>query len=187
MTSRPRLPRTRRERGFSSVELAVAFAVVGSLLAVAVPTFLREVRASRFVEPTEGLATIAAGAVAYALTPPGSSAVAAAFPRSVALTPAVPPRGHPAADPDGTWSDPTWRALHFPPTWGRFAFAAGEPHSFSFAFESTLGAAQSTFVATAHGDLDGDGAVSTFEVRGRDTAGGGPVIDPGMYVEAELE
>ncbi len=179
--------RPRLSRGFSAMELAIGFALVGSALAVAVPTFLREVRASRFVEPTEGLAAIAAGAVAYASTSPGSSAISLAFPRSVGLTPSAPPRGHLVADPPGTWADPSWKALRFPPTSGGFAYADGEPHAFAFAFDSTLGVDRSTFVAHAHGDLDGDGAWSTFEVRGHDTATEGPVVEPGMYVEAELE
>lgn len=181
------LARLRRARGFSAMELAIGFALLGSALAVAVPTFVREVRASRFVEPTEGLAAIAAGAVAYASTPPGSSSISTAFPRSVGLTPSVPPRGRLVADPPGTWADPTWKALRFPPSFGGFAYADGEPHAFAFGFDSTLGADRSSFVAHAHADLDGDGVRSTFEVRGHETATEGPVIEPGMYVEAELE
>jgi hypothetical protein len=176
-----------RARGFSAVELATIFAILGSVLGVVVPTFVRELRASRLVEPTECLASIAAGAVSYASRPPGSTAVSQAFPRSVSVTPTAPARGHPAADPPGTWSDPAWRALAFPPAAGSFAFADGEPHSFAFGFDSALGPAESSFVAHAHGDLDGDGARSTFEVRGHANAKDGPVIEPGMYVEAELE
>jgi len=97
------------------------------------------------------------------------------------------PRGRLAADPPGTWSDPTWQALHFPTTTSGFAFADDDPHAFSFAFESALANARSSFIARACGDLDGDGARSTFEVRGHDTQSEGAVIEPGMYVEAPLE
>jgi hypothetical protein len=55
-------------------------------------------------------------------------------------------------------------------------------HSYAFQFDRSEGA----FVAQAHGDLDGDGTTSTFEIRGkcdRDVAS----LVPGLYVESELE
>jgi hypothetical protein len=104
-----------------------------------------------------------------------------------------PPRGKKEADLPGTWDTPTWKALAFRPA------AEGVPHAYAFSFESTSGG--SAFVAQAHGDLDGDGVLSTFEIRGRSgregvsppnaaravVADGQPVVLPGMYVEAELE
>jgi hypothetical protein len=44
-------------------------------------------------------------------------------------------------------------------------------------------------VAHAHGDLDGNGVVSTFELRGHDVEGdpGGAAVEPGLYVEDKLE
>lgn len=178
--SRPLRNRSRtRLRRFTAVEMAVASALVGSLLAIAVPTFVREVRASRFVEPAQGLERIGAAAVAYARTHP----VAQAFPPSAPSTPSAPPRGRCEADPPGTWDQPTWRALDFQPV------PPGTPHCFSFSFDSSLSPARSTFRAQAHGDLDGDGIPSTFEVTGHDIDGdpAGPVLDPGMYVDSEVE
>jgi hypothetical protein len=157
-------------RRLSPVELAVGFAAIGSTLAVAVPTFVREVHASRFVEPLEGLARIGAGAVAYAEQH-------GRFPDSAALTPATPPRGRKEVDPPGTWDAPTWRALSFRPA------AEGAPHAYAFSFEST----GDTFVARARGDLDGDGVFSTFEIRGAARSGEKAAVAPGIYVEAELE
>jgi type II secretory pathway pseudopilin PulG len=175
----------RARRALTVVEAAIAISVLGSLLAVAVPTFIRELHASRFAEPEQGLASIATAACVYAGTQPVASA--AAFPRSVGLTPSSPPRGHLAVDPPGTWSDPTWMALHFPVAADGFAFDDGEPHAFSFAFESTFADGKSTFAADAHGDLDGDGTLSTFEVRGHGGTSGPATTDPDMYVDAELE
>jgi hypothetical protein len=43
------------------------------------------------------------------------------------------------------------------------------------------------FVATAHGDLDGDGVLSTFEVRGERKPGEDARVLPGMYVDREVE
>lgn len=141
---------------------------------------------SRLAEPIAGLGAIGEGALAYAASAP----VERAFPPSVPLTPTRPPRGVLAADPPGTWQAPTWVALHFPPprASGR-AFADGEPHAFAFAFDSALSRARSNFAASAHGDLDGDGIASTFEIRGHVVTGdvAGATVEPGMFVQDELE
>jgi len=158
-------------RRFTPVELAIGVALLGSLLAVAVPAFVREMHASRFVEPTDGLARLAASAVAYADENGGK------LPASAPLTPASPPRGKKEADPPGTWEHPTWKAVAFRPA------PDGVPHAYSFAFE----AQPAGFVAQARGDLDGDGVLSTFEVRGHVRPGEKAAVAPGMYVEAELE
>ncbi len=157
---------------FPPIELALAVSLLGCVAAVAIPTFVREVHASRFVEPTDGLARLRTSAVAYA---EGHGV----FPDSAPLTPAIPPRGKKEADPPNTWDGPTWKALDFR------ASPEGVPHAYAFAFEST----GATFVARARGDLDGDGVLSTFEVRGtaRDGEQEKPHVGPGMYVEAELE
>jgi hypothetical protein len=160
-------------RRFTPVELAIGAALVGSLLAVAVPAFLHELHASRFVEPTDGLARLGVSAVAYA-------EANQRFPDSAPLTPAAPPRGKKEADPPGTWEGATWKALAFRPV------AEGVPHAYAFSFEST--GAGNAFVAQARGDLDGDGILSTFEIRGDVHRGDQkPAVLPGMYVEAELE
>ena len=177
-----------RGRRFAAVELAVAFAVVGSLLAIAIPTFVREVHASRLVEPVDGLKRLGASAAAYGQAhtadgaSPGSRALAA-FPPSAPMTPAVPPRGHCEVDSAGAWDSPTWIALGFRPA------PAGTPHCFAFAFDSVLTPTKSTFRAHAHGDLDGDGLASTFEVTGRYVEGDprGAILDPGMFVDSEVE
>jgi hypothetical protein len=173
--------RSSRSRGrtLTAVEMAIAFALAGSLLAIVVPTFAREIHASRSVEPVDGLHRIGVAAVAYAADRP----VPEAFPPTVTLTPPVVPRGHCEADPPGVWEQPTWRALDFTPS------PDGSPHCFAFQLDSALSPARSTFRAQAHGDLDGDGIASTFEITGHDIAGDpvGAVVDPGMAIDSEVE
>ena len=160
-------------RRFTPIELAIGTALVGSVLAVAVPAFLHELHASRFVEPTDGLARIGAAAIAHAEENQR-------FPDSAPLTPADPPRGQKEADPPGTWEGPTWKALAFRPA------AEGVPHAYAFSFENTGGG--EAFVAQARGDLDGDGVLSLFEIRGdARRSGQRPAVAPGLYVEQELE
>jgi hypothetical protein len=155
-----------------------------------VPAFVRNVHASAFVEPVDGVKAIAEGATTYAK----AHDVPHAYPASAPLTPAVAPRGERLADPAGAWDTPTWKALDFRPV------EEGVPHAFAFAFDATNGAARSTFTATAHGDLDGDGVTSTFQLSGHDQAAAtsapgapappaesGPVIDKSLVLQSELE
>ena len=159
-------------RRFTPVELAIGVALLGSVAAVAIPAFVRELHASRLVEPTDGLARIGAAALTYA-------EANGRFPDSAPLTPASPPRGKKEADPPGTWDTPTWKALAFRPG------TEGAPHAYAFSFDAPKPA--ESFTAQARGDLDGDGILSTFEIKGVIPAGDKPRLLPGMYVEAELE
>ena len=156
-----------------ALEAGIGVAVLGSVLAVAVPTFVRNMSSSRLVEATSGLARIDEHALAYA----SGRACADAFPTSAPLTPAIVPRGKAAVDADpNAWEHPTWKALDFRPV------APNVAHSYAFAFDQKPG----SFIAHAHGDLDGNGTTSTFETHGKCGADGASIA-PGMYVEAEYE
>ncbi|MGK3993386.1 hypothetical protein [Sorangium sp. So ce1024] len=162
-------------RSWSALELSAAFAVGGSVLAVAVPAFFRNLSASKLSEPIEGLDRLVTSAIVYAETKPQEIS----FPPSAPLTPAQVPRGVRAVDPPGSWEHLTWRSLDF---------RIEGPHAFSFQFTSELDASKTMrFVATAHGDLDGDGALSTFEVRGERVPGQSARVLPGMFVDREVE
>jgi hypothetical protein len=160
----------------STVELSVAFGIGGSVLAVAIPAFLHNLSASKLSEPIEGLDRMVTSAMAYAETRPQ----ALSFPPSAPLTPAIVPRGVRLVDPPDSWEHLTWRSLHF---------AYTEPHAFAFQFESAFDPAtqKMIFTATSHGDLDGDGTLSTFEVRGERAPSEHARVLPGMFVDREVE
>ncbi|MEZ4225021.1 MAG: hypothetical protein R3B13_28970 [Polyangiaceae bacterium] len=160
-------------RALGPVEAAATVAVVGSVLATALPSFVRNLHASRLVEPIDGLNRIATRATALAAGRPAN----AAYPGSAPLTPAEVPKGKRVTDPPGTWEHPTWQEL-------QFEFSV--PHSYSFAFESENGDAEARFVAKAHGDLDGDGLRSTFQISGRSAGGSEPGVSP-MEIDREVE
>jgi hypothetical protein len=160
-------------RQLTALETIAIVSVASSVLAATVPAFIANLKASRLSEPVDGLSQIAARASGYAMGRP----VSLAYPTSVALTPSRVPTGQRVIDPIGTWDHPTWRRLDF---------AQLEPHGFAFEFESKLGAERSTFIARAHGDLDGDGITSTFEITGESRANEAPTIGP-LRVYREVE
>jgi hypothetical protein len=153
--------------------VAVAVSLLGSVLAVGAPAFVKNLHASRLVEPVDGINRISARATALAAAQPAQLA----YPASVPQTPEHVPRGAPVVDPPGTWDHPTWRLLDF-------SFTTA--HSYSFYFDSKNEPGHATFHAAAHGDLDGDGLVSTFEISGESKDGAGPVIGP-MESRREVE
>ncbi|HKO53013.1 MAG TPA: hypothetical protein VJV79_35130 [Polyangiaceae bacterium] len=160
-------------RALTPLELAVAVSLTGTVAATMVPTFLRNVHASRLSEPVEGLKRIAAHATLRAAGLPPVSA----YPESAPFTPAITPRGELVLDAPGTWDTPTWRTLDF-------SFDA--PHAYSFAFESSNNDSRSTFIARARGDLDGDGVTSSFAISGSVERGAEPKLQP-LEINREVE
>jgi hypothetical protein len=165
-------------RPISALQLAAAFAVGGSVLAAFVPAFFRNLSASKLSEPIQGLDRIVTHAIAYGDAPGRPDEFA--FPPAAPLTPTQVPRGVSVVDPPEAWEHLTWKSLDF-------GFTG--PHAFSFQFDSGYdpGTRMMRFVATSHGDLDGDGVLSTFEVQGVKLPGQPARVLPGMYIEREVE
>lgn len=160
-------------RPFTPLQAAAAFSLGGSVLAVAIPTFLETSRASRLAEPLDALQRIAERASALAAGAPAELG----YPASAPLTPARVPQGERVLDPVGTWEHPTWR---------RLGFSWDVEHAYSFEFESRYEQGRAVFVARAVGDLDGDGVQSRFEISGETSDDGEPIVYPiRMYREME--
>ncbi|MBX3231646.1 MAG: hypothetical protein KIT84_23535 [Labilithrix sp.] len=157
-------------RRFTPIELAIALSLAGTIAAIAVPTFARELHASRFSEPIDALQRMSTQTISYV-------EVHHELPASAPMTPEAPPRGAKQAYPAEIWEHPTWKALSFQPA------PDGVPIAYAYAFDAHADG----FVAHAHGDLDGDGVLSTFEMRGKAKPGEPLAIEPGLYVESELE
>ncbi|MCL2824612.1 MAG: hypothetical protein FWD57_11525 [Polyangiaceae bacterium] len=161
-------------RATSPVEVALAVAIGASIVAAFMPAFLRNLQASRTSEAVNGLASIGAAAIAGA----ADKELAASFPPPSPLTPSQVPKGIAVRDPDGTWDTPTWTALQF-----RF----DRPHRYAFQFDVVADNTRIWFDATAHGDLNGDGILSTFQISGERRVGEEAKLIPGLYVHREVE
>jgi hypothetical protein len=151
---------------FTAVEAAIAFAICGGAAAAIIPSCLSSLRTRRTSEATEHLDRIAQAAV----TCVNSGKELAPTP----LTPAIVPRGSATSDPPGTWEHPTWRAV---------SFALDEPHWFAYRIDVDPGRA---IKIVAHGDLDGDGVLSTYE-RQVTRDGAKWALSPAVIVTADLE
>lgn len=164
----------------------IVVAILGILAAVAIPAMIRYIRRAKTSEAVDKLAYLYRMASVYAQSERftrglSAAGVTAQFPVSAGPTPATVSAGVKRADAPGTWdSDQTWHALSF-------GFAAGEPHYYSYEFESSGTGASAVFTARALGDLDGDGALSTFERAARLSPSLEVQGSLGIYMNRELE
>jgi hypothetical protein len=160
-------------RALTPVEAALLVSCAGSILAVVIPSFVRNVHASYVSEATSGVSTIAARAAALM----DAAQATSALPDPAPLTPNSVPRGTRVTDPPGIWDHPTWKTLDF-----RFDAA----HAYSFAFDAEKSAEAAKWTARGHGDLDGDGTQSTIQIDGTFRPGSAAQLSD-MDVQNEIE
>lgn len=132
------------------------------------------------VEPTEGLDKIKVGALNFFTKErhdEQGNLLPARFPRSTPPTPAKP-RCEKAITPATQWDRS--------PGWGELQFRISEPHYYSFQFESHGEGHAAEFKVRAIGDLDCDGELATFELRGS-VDDEGKVTTVGPIITNEIE
>jgi hypothetical protein len=157
------------------VEVALIVSILGVACAVAVPTFLREVRTSKVAEATSELQHLQLSAAAYYATPQpvDDGKRLRCLPAAAGPTPAMPsvePVAVPFSAPE-TPGAPTWVALGYEPQSPvryRYSFL---PAFTGCASRSPLAADGPVLTLRAEGDLDGDGVLSRFERRSQDQDG----------------
>ncbi|HEY8431047.1 MAG TPA: hypothetical protein VIL20_21860 [Sandaracinaceae bacterium] len=184
--TRPR----RRLQGLSSWEIAAIICVVGSVLAVFVPAFLRELRTSKTSEATEHLELLYQRSAAYFVARhprEDGPARTRCLPATAGPTPRVPTGEPREVDfwADDALGSATWRALDFQPP---------IPVRYSYTYEPTasgcdLRSPEGTYLLTirAEGDLDGDGERSIFERRARANDDGELEPSDILYVRDRVE
>ena len=165
--------------GFTLIELMIVVAIIGILAAVAVPAFIKYVRRAKTVEATESLDKIKIGAREYFIADHWSSDGTLEnrqFPGTM-WSPNVLPCCQKCTNASAEWDTKGWDTLKF---------ALTEPHYYSFWFTSNGSGNNSTFQATAFGDLDCDNTLSMYGIRGSvDTEGN--VVTVGPIITREIE
>lgn len=172
------------------VEVAAIVCVVGILLAVFIPAFLRELRTSKTSEAAEHLSLLYQRSAAYFVARRSSDdgpTRTACLPPTAGPTPRLPTQHPEVVDfhaPEAV-GHATWQALEFAPT---------IPVRYSYTFEPTasgcgLRSPGGTYLLTlrAEGDLDGDGERSVFERRARANDEGELEPSDVLYVRDRVE
>lgn len=180
----------RRRAGLSLVEAALIVCLVGIVLAVFIPTFVRELRTSKTSEAVGHLATLSRLSATYFTTPwprEDGPAQLRCLPPTAGPTPRLPTAYPDAVDfaDEGTPGHETWSAL---------GFTARDPVRYAYTFEPTaagcgLRSPEGSYLLTlrAEGDLDADGERSVFEIRMRAEDSGELVEEGILYVRDRAE
>ena len=178
---RPRV----RGNGFTIIELMIVVMIIGFIAATALPAFSRYTKRSRTAEAAGHLSKIFSGATTYFNTEHADNTgntMDNQFPGGIAPDDAdtecgCQPTGKCAGN-STAFGDPIWVAL---------SFSVPSFHDYRPAYEGSGVGSASIFTATAHGDLDCDGVLSTFQRLGSvgptgDVAGGSTA-----FVDNEIE
>lgn len=144
------------------IEAALLLCLIAVVLSIFIPSFVRRIRTNKLSEATEMLEEMSRRTRAYYETS-WSTDARDCLPPAAGPTPSAP-----AVEPslvdfhaEDIPGHVTWQALSFQPQ---------RPVRFSYSFLPSregcrLGAIESAVTFRAQGDLDGDGVLSTFELR----------------------
>jgi prepilin-type N-terminal cleavage/methylation domain-containing protein len=144
----------RTNLGFTLIELMIAVAIIGILSAIAIPSFQIYQLRSKRSEAYANLGAIATVQTTY-------------FAEAGIFYQTVTPVGHPGPVP--TKTKRTWTAA----AKAEYANFGWEPEGnvyFDYGLQTSCACAE-CFTASAHGELDGDGLISTIIYVRPDTAG----------------
>lgn len=172
----------------SLLETAFAVSIVGSLLAVLIPTFVRRVSLSKTSEATRVLAELHHRTAAYfdGVHAEGGVARRWCLPAEAGPTPRFPSRDRVTFDfqAEDVPGHETWTALGFQPGPIRFRYSL-VPEAEGCGIRRPPHAPVVTF--TAEGDLDVDGQLSTYERAASVDAEGRLVPEGALRVQSPVE
>ncbi len=185
-----------KKEGFTLIELMIVVAIIGILAAIAIPAFVNYVKRSKTSESGANLKSLFQGAAAYYEAENWQQGMVTAGGTAAASTHCTvddaAPSGYTASDAKYVvdWPNETDLA-----SYSALNFAPADPLYFEYHVTEQDGTGdcghppgeQDTYVFAAHGDLDGDGAQSTFELAAGTNPDNALYRAPGIFSQDALE
>ncbi len=150
--------------------------LVGTLSAVGIYAVRRYLIQAKLAEAKNTVGAIARNLAVYMEGEDAKGKRPTRFPPSAPPTPAKVPAGAKFKPDASTWSHPTWKALHF---------EMEMPMYYSYEIITSKDGRSAT--VRAHGDLDGNGKLSTIELTLTLNKDGSAEIAPKLVLQNELE
>ncbi|MEY4549226.1 MAG: hypothetical protein RL685_5421 [Pseudomonadota bacterium] len=187
MLIQDKLNKLRNKRGFTLVELMIVVAIIGVLAALAIYGVRKYLSNAKTAEARMAIGRIAKDAtVAYekektddgVIALRGTANIAHSLCESAALVPLlatdIQNKKYQSSPVD--WNGTGWNCLKFTmndPQYFQYAYTAVQAAGFGPGLAAAVG---DSFNVEAHGDLDGDGNVSTFSLPAEIQDGSGEAV-----------
>lgn len=174
-----------RVRGFSLIELMIVVAILGILAALAIPAFTAYVARSKTSEASSNLNQMFKSSAAYYSGDLAGKAVTSTVTGNCTIANAGPCPATPSGDKKKFTADAAFRGINF--------FIADYVY-FSYGIDSAATSVcghtantNSLYTFYAHGDLDADGTLSTFELAAGTDTSNTLYHARGIYISKETE